>query len=174
MGSRTIGQLAQEAGVPVETVRYYERIGLLEQPKRELRGWRRYPEESLTTLRYIRVGRAVGFSLHELGDLLSLATKGAPRFCVAFDAAVNDKIKAIDRLIAELNTRRSQLAGFSEECRQRRLEGHCPILENLGLRNGSSTKQRSLHVTTGITGTPDPNDSRRQRSAKRVLRRRAR
>src|SRR5690348_3895688 len=93
MGLRTVGQLAKEAGVAVDTVRYYERIGLL--PRRSNSGrWRRYPDETLVRLRYLREGRAVGFTLRELARLLTLTTAGAPRFCETFDAAVNDKMTA--------------------------------------------------------------------------------
>ena len=80
MGLRTIGQLAKDSGVPIDTIRYYERIGLL--PPRRLTGstgWRRYPEEMRAQLRYLREGRAVGFTTRELRDLLRLSVAGAPR-----------------------------------------------------------------------------------------------
>ncbi len=60
MGTRTIGQLAKAAGVAVDTVRYYERIGLLPRRGGALSGWRRYPEEILVRLRYVREGRKEG------------------------------------------------------------------------------------------------------------------
>src|SRR5215469_11362638 len=96
---RTIGQLAKDAGVPVDTVRYYERIGLLPRRSGAGTGWRRYPDEVLVRLRYVREGRAVGFTLRELGNLLHLTVAGAPRFCESFDAAVQKKICAIDQVM---------------------------------------------------------------------------
>jgi MerR family copper efflux transcriptional regulator len=132
MGMRTIGQLAKAAGVAVDTVRYYERIGLLPRRGSALSGWRRYPEEILVRLRYVREGRAVGFTLREIRTLLGLAVAGPPVFCESFDTAVNKKIAAIDQAISSLEAQRERLQQFSQGCRQRRKEGRCPILENLG------------------------------------------
>ena len=137
MGTRTIGQLAKAAGVAVDTVRYYERIGLL--PRRgsaPSSGWRRYPEEILIRLRYVREGRAVGFTLREIRTLLGLTVAGAPVFCESFDSAVNQKMAAIDQAISSLMAQRERLQQFSQGCRQRRKEGRCPILENLGKTGG--------------------------------------
>lgn len=131
MASRTIGQLAKAAGVSVDTVRYYERIGLLPGRGRGAAGWRRYPEQTLIRLRYIREGRSVGFTLGEMRALLKLTVAGAPRFCETFDGAVNRKIIAIDQAISRLTAQRIRLEQFSRDCRQRRKEGRCPILENL-------------------------------------------
>ncbi len=134
MGLRTIGQLAKDAGVAIDTVRYYERIGLL--PRRNTMGnrWHRYSDDALVRLRYLREGRAVGFTLRELRALLALTSAGAPRFCEAFDAAVNSKIRAIDQMVARLMAQRTSLQEFSRECRERRKEHRCPILENLKSR----------------------------------------
>lgn len=132
MGLRTIGQLAKAAGVAVDTVRYYERIGLLPRRGRAATGWRRYPEEILVRLRYVREGRAVGFTLREMRNLLNLTVAGRPRFCETFDDAVNRKICAIDQAISRLTAQRARLEQFSRDCRQRRREGRCPILEGLG------------------------------------------
>jgi DNA-binding transcriptional MerR regulator len=142
MGLRTIGQLAKDAGVAIDTIRYYERIGLLPRRGGATAGWRRYPDEMLTRLRYLREGRAVGFTLRELRHLLDLTAAGAPRFCETFDAAVNGKICAIDQLLARLMTQRVRLEEFSRECRQRRKEQRCPILENLRSRPTRSVNSR--------------------------------
>jgi DNA-binding transcriptional MerR regulator len=123
--------LAKEAGVAIDTVRYYERIGLLPRTSVVSKRWRRYPEATLVRLRYLREGRAVGFTLRELRRLLDLSVAGMPRFCESFDAAVNSKIDTIDALVARLNTQRAQLEDFSRQCRRRRKERRCPILERL-------------------------------------------
>lgn len=127
----TVGQLAKEAGVAIDTVRYYERIGLLPRPGTAGTRWRRYPEETLVRLRYLREGREVGFTLRELRRLLDLTVAGAPRFCETFDAAVNSKMEVIDGLVARLIAQRARLEEFSKDCRQRRQEHRCPILERL-------------------------------------------
>ena len=139
MGSRTIGQLAKAAGVAVDTVRYYERIGLLPRRSRAATGWRRYPEETLVRLQYVREERAVGFTLREMRNLLNLTIVGPPRFCETFDDAVNRKICAIDQAISRLTAQRRRLEQFSRDCRQRRKEGRCPILESLGRATARGT-----------------------------------
>jgi MerR family transcriptional regulator, copper efflux regulator len=140
MRLRTIGELAKAAGVAVDTVRYYERIGLLPPRRgRAATGWRRYPEEILVRLRYVREGRAVGFTLREMRNLLNLTVAGRPRFCEAFDDAVNRKICAIDQVVARLTAQRARLEQFSRACGQRRKEGRCPILESLGRPTGRRT-----------------------------------
>lgn len=131
MGLRTIGQLAKDCGVSVDTIRYYERIGLLPRRRGGCTGWHRYPEEMRARLHYLREGRAVGFTIRELRDLLRLSVGGAPRFCESFDTAVRRKIDTIDQVIARLTAQRARLEEFSRGCRERRRENRCPILENL-------------------------------------------
>jgi len=131
MSNRTIGELAREAGVGVETIRYYERIGLMPKPKPTLRGWRRYPQETLRLLQYIRQGRSLGFSLRQIADLFTQTRAGAPRFCVAFRTAVEEKVAELDRKIAALSRHRVQLQEFIVACRQREASNQCPILESL-------------------------------------------
>ncbi|HEX5209193.1 MAG TPA: MerR family transcriptional regulator [Steroidobacteraceae bacterium] len=131
MGLRTIGQLAKDSGVPVDTIRYYERTGLLPRRLTGRMGWRRYSEEMLAQLRYLREGRAVGFTIRELRDLMRLSVAGAPKFCESFDAAVHRKIEAIDQVMVRLAGQRTRLEEFSRSCRERRREHRCPILESL-------------------------------------------
>ncbi|HEX5461791.1 MAG TPA: MerR family transcriptional regulator [Steroidobacteraceae bacterium] len=131
MGLRTIGQLAKASGLPVDTIRYYERVGLLPRRASGRGSWRRYPDEMLARLRYVREGRAVGFTIGELRDLLRLTIVGAPRFCDNFDVAVRRKVEAIEQVISRLSSQRARLEEFSRSCRERRREHRCPILENL-------------------------------------------
>lgn len=131
MPERTIGQLAREAGVGIETIRYYQRIGLLAVPQRAFNGWRRYPERALRLLQYLRQGQQLGFSLRELQGLLGQSSAGPPRFCRTFRAAIEAKIAELDGQLARIQARRAQLADFAEACRKRERSGQCPILENL-------------------------------------------
>lgn len=131
MSLRTIGQLAKDSGVPVDTIRYYERVGLLPRRLSGRPGWRRYPEEMLAQLRYLREGRAVGFTIRELRELMRLSVAGAPKFCESFDTAVRRKIEAIDQVTLRLASQRARLEEFSRSCRERRREHRCPILESL-------------------------------------------
>jgi MerR family transcriptional regulator, mercuric resistance operon regulatory protein len=77
MGTRTIGQLASAAGVNVETIRYYERRGLLRQPPRIGDGYRRYSEDDLDRLHFVARAKRLGFTLSEIGALIGPATDGS-------------------------------------------------------------------------------------------------
>ena len=74
-GLRT-GQVAKQTGVNVETLRYYERQGLIDAPPRTASGYREYPAETVSRIRFIRRAKALGFTLQEIGDLLSLRGQG--------------------------------------------------------------------------------------------------
>jgi len=129
MPGMTISALARAGGVGVETVRYYQRRGLLPEPPRPAGGGlgggvRRYGEEELRRLRFIRSAQAAGFTLEEIGELLELqATDGRPR---AREMA-RARIAALDARIAELSTARAALARLADECAED-ARGPCPIL----------------------------------------------
>ncbi|HET7922841.1 MAG TPA: MerR family transcriptional regulator, partial [Gammaproteobacteria bacterium] len=89
MPMRTIGQLASAANVGVETVRYYERIGLIAKPPSTQAGWRRYPDSTLQALRQIRRGRQLGFRLDEL---IGLFGSGHTSQCASLATAAREKI----------------------------------------------------------------------------------
>jgi MerR family mercuric resistance operon transcriptional regulator len=131
MTERTIGQLAREAGVGIETIRYYQRIGLISKPQRMFNGWHRYPERTLQLLHYLRQGRQLGFTLRELGDLFSQSAAGPPRFCTAFRAAVEAKAAELDTEMERLQAQRAQLYDFAKSCRERERSGQCPLLDRL-------------------------------------------
>ncbi|WP_294329270.1 MerR family DNA-binding protein [uncultured Sphingomonas sp.] len=123
----TIGRLADAGGVGVETVRYYQRRGLLPTPARSGgpdAGVRRYGEGELRRLRFIRSAQAAGFTLEEIGELLELdATDDRAR---ARELA-RARIAALDAKIAELVQAREGLARLAKECGSGRA-GPCPIL----------------------------------------------
>ncbi|HEX5488291.1 MAG TPA: MerR family DNA-binding transcriptional regulator [Rhodanobacteraceae bacterium] len=131
MTERTIGQLAHEAGVGIETIRYYQRIGLIPKPQRTFNGWGRYPDRTLQLLHYLREGRQLGFTLRELGDLFSQSSAGAPRFCMAFRAAVETKVAELDIEMERLQAHRAQLCDFAKSCKEREHSGQCPMLDRL-------------------------------------------
>lgn len=126
---RTIARLAREADVGVETVRYYQRRGLLETPDRpgnggQRGGVRRYGDEAVRRLRFIRSAQAAGFTLEQIGELLALdATDDRAR---ARELA-KERIKALDMKIAELEKARTSLHRLARECGSGS-EGPCPIL----------------------------------------------
>lgn len=120
----TIGGLAKAAGVGVETVRYYQRRGLLTEPARPPGEIRRYGETDVKRLRFIRSAQAAGFTLGEIKELLDLD--------VSDDRArarelAQSRVAAIDAKIAELREARDALAGLATACARKR-GGPCPIL----------------------------------------------
>jgi MerR family mercuric resistance operon transcriptional regulator len=119
----TIGALAAAGGVGVETVRYYQRRGLMRTPPRN-GGVRRYGAEDVRRLRFIRQAQAGGFSLDEIAELIALdASRDRPR---ARELA-RDRIAALDAKIAELAAARSALEKLAHDCAASG-EGPCPII----------------------------------------------
>ena len=119
----TIGRLAAAAGVGVETVRYYQRRGLLTVPERGA-GARRYGENDLRRLRFVRSAQAAGFSLADIGELLALdAVDDRAR---ARELA-HARLAALDARIAEMRRTRAALAQLAEAC-ESGAAGPCPIL----------------------------------------------
>ena len=122
--SDTIGGLAKTAGVGVETVRYYQRRGLLSEPARPPGEVRRYGEQDLKRLRFIRSAQAAGFTLNEIKELLDL--DAADDRARARELA-RDRVAALDERIEELRGARSALAALATACANQR-GGACPIL----------------------------------------------
>lgn len=124
MNAMTIGKLAAAGGVGVETVRFYQRRGLLAEPDRDV-GIRRYDADDLRRLRFIRQAQTAGFTLGEIGQLLALdATDDRERARAMAEA----RIAALDRKIAELQDARNALAGLATECSSGS-SGACPIIQ---------------------------------------------
>lgn len=130
MGNMTIGQMARAAGAGVETIRFYEREGLLEHPARSASGYRKYPPEAVARLRLIRQAKELGFSLNEIKELLALRV--APgRSCSDVRARAEHKIADIDQRIAALKRMKAALARLAAACSGRGPTSECPILEAL-------------------------------------------
>ena len=124
----TIGQLARAAGVNVETIRYYQRKGLLEVPERPVSGYRRYPQAALIQVRFIKCAQAVGFSLREIKELHAL---GQGR-CREIQALTERKLIELDRRLAEIRSMRGMLALLAARCGENLDEKErCALLEAL-------------------------------------------
>jgi MerR family mercuric resistance operon transcriptional regulator len=124
LNSEKIGGLAKAAGVGVETVRYYQRRGLMAEPARPPGEVRRYGELDVKRLKFIRSAQAAGFTLTEIGELIALdASDDRAR---ARELA-QSRVAVIDAKIAELIEARDALAGLAQDCASGR-KGPCPIL----------------------------------------------
>lgn len=124
----TIGKLAAAAGVGVETVRYYQRRKLLDQPERDA-GIRRYGSNDVRQLRFIRQAQGAGFTLEEIRELLALDS-GKDRVRARQMAA--DRLKALDAKMAVLQEARDALERLARACSTGE-EGPCPILTSFNL-----------------------------------------
>ena len=124
-----ISQLASAADVNVETVRYYERRGLLEKPVKPRQGWRVYGDDALRRIRFIKRAQGLGFSLDEISELLSLHARRNPGACEQAVHATRAKIEEIDGKIAELTGMRNELGSLVATCQRTGPSASCAILE---------------------------------------------
>lgn len=127
MAEMTIGRLARAAGVHLETIRYYQRRGLVDQPRRPAGGVRRYGDEAVARLRFIRRAQEIGFSLDEVKVLLRLERMPGCRDARALAAA---KLAALDKRIADLQTVKKTLRQLISQC-DAGGERSCPIIASL-------------------------------------------
>lgn len=131
MESLTIGQLAQRAGVGVETIRFYEREGLISEPPRRPSGYRDYPLETVARIVFIRRAKDLGFTLREINELLELRVR--PRHnCAQVKRSADSKIADIDGKIASLRRMRRALKDLTRACEEKTSTTECPILASLG------------------------------------------
>jgi MerR family mercuric resistance operon transcriptional regulator len=124
----TIGKVARAAGVNVETVRYYQRSGLVPEPPRPAGSVRRYSDEIVARLRFIKRAQELGFSLAEIRRLLAL---GDPQSCGKARALAADKLSLVSSRIADLERMRAVLESLIERCDAVRGRVACPIIETL-------------------------------------------
>ena len=129
-----IGAIAKRAGVGIDTVRYYERAGLLDPKQRLTSGYRRYSEDEVTRLRFIRRAQALGFSLKEIQELLELSSR---RDVARVKRTAEAKLKDINTRIAELQRVRDGLAKLVAACPGHGRAADCPILQALGAEETS-------------------------------------
>ena len=128
MATLSIGQLAKKAGVAIDTVRYYERNDLLELAGRMASGYRRYGEQQLKQLRFIRRAKTLGFTLGDIRDLLALSEE---RSVAKVRQAAAAKLADIEARIAELERIRRGLHALVEACPGHGRAEACPILNAL-------------------------------------------
>lgn len=137
MSELTIGRVARDAGLAIDTVRYYEREGLLEKPPRTSSGYRQYPAGAVARLRFIRQAKELGFTLSEIRELLAL--KVVPgKSCADVRARARSKIADIERRVAELTRMKRALTRLAAACSGRGPTSACPILDAMEHRKLAS------------------------------------
>jgi Cu(I)-responsive transcriptional regulator len=131
-GTFSIGELARATGTKLETIRYYERIGLLPPPARTSGNYRAYAERHLARLSFIRRGRDLGFSLDDIRELLRLSDdRGQP--CVKVDRIARVHLTEVERKLADLAALGAELRQLIDQCQHGTI-AECRIIEALAPR----------------------------------------
>lgn len=130
MESMSIGRVAVAAGVGVETVRFYEKEGLIPEPPRRSSGYRQYPTSTVKRLAFIRRAKELGFTLREIRELLDLRVR-PHHACEPVRAAAEAKIVEVERRIADLLRLKKVLTSLVGACHEDRETDDCPILDTL-------------------------------------------
>lgn len=130
MTAMTIGELAKAAGVHIETVRYYERRGLLPEPARRPSGYRAYAEATVARLRFIKNAQELGFALAEIEKLLALRVDVNTN-CAKVRRQAEAKLLEVERKLQTLQAIQAALTQLVTACERDEAQGECPILEVL-------------------------------------------
>jgi Hg(II)-responsive transcriptional regulator len=123
-----IGEVAARAGVNPQTLRYYERRGLLREPDRSQSGYRSYSPDAVRVVRFVKHAQELGFTLSDIDELLQLAA-GEPGTCRAVRALAKTKLAELDRKIAMLRAMRRSLERLVKTCDRPRAQRECPLLQ---------------------------------------------
>ena len=126
----SIGQVAKQAEVSVETIRFYERKGLLEEPPRKASGYRQYSNDSIRQLAFIRQAKQLGFSLMQIAELLSLQIDPT-KDCGDIRGLTKDKLHEIEGKIKSLRKIKQALQSLINQCPSEGPSEECPILDAL-------------------------------------------
>lgn len=134
----TIGELARQAGLTVETIRFYENEGLLEKPDKPMGSIRTYPLEAIERLSFVHQAKQVGFTLREIRDLIALRDDPAADAAAVRGRAVA-KLVHVERKLAQLERMQATLRGLLSRCPGRGDLGTCPIMQALSVTGLSET-----------------------------------
>jgi Hg(II)-responsive transcriptional regulator len=129
MKNLSIGQLAKETGTNIETIRYYERRGLIPEPPRRESGYREFTPQYVERIRFIKQAQTLGFTLREISELLAVAD-GKPA-CKDIRKFAEDKVADIEARIHDLQKMKMVLNDLIKRCLGKREISECPIVESL-------------------------------------------
>jgi len=120
----TINKAAERAGVGVETIRYYQRIGLIEEPVKPVQGYRVYPEQTIAQIHFIKRAQALGFTLKEIMVLMELGEKQ----CLETRELAELKLELVQNKIRDLQSIEHNLRDLIQYCQARKDDEACPII----------------------------------------------
>ena len=124
------GQIAKKADVNVETLRFYEKKGLIPEPMRTVAGYRQYPEETIHRIQFIKNAQKLGFTLKEIRELLSI-TLVTEKQCQQVKGEIDHKLMEVDEKIEKLQKISDALKSLRTKCDEGGIDGNCPILKLL-------------------------------------------
>ena len=124
----TIGRLARGAGVNVQTIRFYQRLGLIAEPPKPLGGMRHYPSDTVGRVRFVKRAQALGFSLDEVALLLGLSDGD---HCAETQALAEKKLAMVEGKMNDLAAIKKALKGLITECSKGSRKSGCPIIDAL-------------------------------------------
>jgi len=126
----TIGRLAKQAHVNVETIRYYQRVGLILEPLKPTVGFRIYPVEYIARIRFIKRAQELGFTLKEIEDLLNLGDGN----CKQVQQLAEQKLNEIEARLRDLKSIKQALTSLVKQCKTSNEDVHCALIESLNKR----------------------------------------
>jgi len=125
--TRTISKLAKELNINIETIRFYERKGLIKQPVKPAQGYRHYPDETLNRISFIKRAQELGFTLNEIAGLLSLNDHP----CAQVQELAEAKLQTVQNKIKDLNRLENALQALLAQCQTNEDESKCPVIDAL-------------------------------------------
>lgn len=126
----SIGTLSKETGIGIETIRFYERLGLIVPVGRKSSGYRIFDDSSLKALGFIKHAKELGFSLSEIQELLDLKADKKSK-CQSVQLKAKAQLQAVEEKINHLERIKNVLSKLIEQCRQRKIDSECPLLDCL-------------------------------------------
>ncbi len=137
-GYITIGKLSDISGVPTDTIRYYEKLGVLGKPERAANGYRVYGQEAINILLFVRRAKVMNFTLEEIKELLTMSEDDHPSVCGDILIMVESKIGVFKQKIEDTKIALVSLERFAKDCPGGQVPTkHCPFINYLG--NGENT-----------------------------------
>lgn len=129
----TIGKLSERSGVPTDTIRYYEKLGVLGKAERAPNGYRVYGQDTMEVLLFIRRAKVMNFTLEEIKELLTMAEEDSDAVCGDILTMVENKISAFKRKIEDTQIALTSLERFADDCPGGQVPSeHCPFIHYLG------------------------------------------
>ena len=141
MAGLTIGQVARQSAVNIETVRYYERRGLIAEPPRKASGYRQYDHQVVQRIQFIKRAQGLGFTLKEIGQLLALAN-GDGSSCGNVRDFATKKVADVESKIRHLQNLKKVLTHLVRQCSEKGSLAECPIIESLAGDTGAEDGKR--------------------------------